>query len=337
MSRARVTIVDLARELGLSKTTVSDALQGRGQVAATTRERVREAADRLGYVQNRAARSLRTRTLGAIGLYVPPRVRSFAFYMEFAMGAVRGAAALDADLVLFARDQEHAPRPFAVDGAIVVDPLPDDPILRLMAEQRLPVVAAGRPLGDPLPQVDAVIEAPHARLLRAVLDDLRAAGRRRPALLAWDRDFASSWSSDVQATYRAWCAEHDVDVRLQTLPVSSHPHELRAAVEALVTPEVDALLCAPQSLAGRSRATLLRLGRDIGADLDLVSLVGDPTTEIGEPAITCVDVDPTAFGHEAALLLGEVLAGRTGEAPVHREHAGRVRRSARLRAVLGDD
>ncbi|MGX6448089.1 LacI family DNA-binding transcriptional regulator, partial [Patulibacter sp. S7RM1-6] len=332
MSRPRVTIVDLARELGLSKTTVSDALQGRGQVAAATRERVREAAERLGYVQNRAARSLRTRRVGAVGLYVPPIVREFAFYMEFAMGTVRGAAELDADLVLFARDLDPATgRPFAVDGAIVVDPLADDPILRRLGEQRVPVVTAGRPLGDPLPRADAVIEAPHATLLRSVLDDLRVAGRRRPALLAWDRGFSSSWAEDVQDAYRGWCAEHGVPPRRHAIPVSARPHELRTALETLVTRDVDALLCAPQGLAGRSRPLLAALGRDVTRDLDLVSLVGDRTTELGDPAITCVDVDPTGFGHEAALLLGEVLSGT---APAHRPHPGRVRRSEPLRARL---
>ena len=44
-----MTITALAKELGLAKSTVSDALRGTGQVASSTRERVRQEAERLGY------------------------------------------------------------------------------------------------------------------------------------------------------------------------------------------------------------------------------------------------------------------------------------------------
>jgi DNA-binding LacI/PurR family transcriptional regulator len=336
MSRSRVTIVDLARELGISKTTVSDALQGRGQVADATRERVRAAADRLGYVQNRAARNLRTSRLGAVGLHVPPVVREFSFYMEFAFGAVQGAAALDADLVLFARDPDHAAagRPFGVDGAIVVDPLPDDPIVRRLKQQGVPVVTVGRCLGDDPPVVDATIEATHSARAREVLDDLWAAGRRRPAFLGSDALFFSSWAFDVRAAYLDWCADRGVQPRLDDVAVTAGPDEVRRTVEELVdAPGVDALVCAPQGFAGRARGILAATGRDVTAGFDLVSLVGDPATELGDPAITVVDPTPFAFGEQAAALLGEVLAGGT-DGPVARFHEARIRRSDALAAAL---
>lgn len=337
MPRGRVTIVDLARELGLSKTTVSDALQGRGQVAPATRERVRAAAEQRGYVHNRAARSLRTSSVGAVGLHVPPIVRQFAFYMEFAFGAVRGAAALDTDLVLFARDPEHAAdRPFAVDGAIVVDPLPDDPIVRRLKQQGVAVVTAGRCLGDDPPAVDATIEATHSACVREILDDLWAAGRRRPAFLGSDPQFFSSWAFDVRAAYLAWCADRRVEPRVDDIAVTAGPDEARRTVEGLVdAPAVDALVCAPQGFAGRARGFLAATGRDVADDFDLVSLVGDPATELNDPTITTIDLAPFAFGEEAAALLGEVLAGAAVDGPIARMHPASVRRSRRLRAVLG--
>ena len=54
----RVSIRDVAREAGVSVTTVSHALNGKGRLNAETRKRVREVADRLGYRPNPAARSL---------------------------------------------------------------------------------------------------------------------------------------------------------------------------------------------------------------------------------------------------------------------------------------
>ena len=140
-----VTIVDLARELGMSKTTVSDALSGRGRVSEETRDRVLAAAARLGYRVNRAARSMRTQRTGAIGIYVPPRVRSIPFYMDFTFGVADQAAEMDLDLLLLSREQDgRRPRAYAVDGVVAVDPLPDDPTISVILDACVPVVTAGR-------------------------------------------------------------------------------------------------------------------------------------------------------------------------------------------------
>jgi DNA-binding LacI/PurR family transcriptional regulator len=82
-----VTIYQVAREAGVSPSTVSNFLNGRpGRMLPQTRERVREAIDRLGYRPNRAARQLRTGRIHVIGLVVPsvanPFWGSFARYLE---------------------------------------------------------------------------------------------------------------------------------------------------------------------------------------------------------------------------------------------------------------
>lgn len=55
----RVTISDVARQAGVSVTTVSHALNGRGQVDPATRQKVEEVARELGYTPNRHAQKLR--------------------------------------------------------------------------------------------------------------------------------------------------------------------------------------------------------------------------------------------------------------------------------------
>ena len=65
------TIIDLAAHAGVSKTTVSRALNGSPRVAAATRARVQEAIAQLGFQVNLAARSLRTSKTGLVGFLVP--------------------------------------------------------------------------------------------------------------------------------------------------------------------------------------------------------------------------------------------------------------------------
>ncbi|CAG0982178.1 partial Catabolite control protein A, partial [Anaerolineae bacterium] len=66
-----VTILDVAREAGVSYSTVSRVLSGYNYVRDSTRERVLEAVERLGYVVNQQARSLAGGKSGVIGLLVP--------------------------------------------------------------------------------------------------------------------------------------------------------------------------------------------------------------------------------------------------------------------------
>jgi transcriptional regulator, LacI family len=100
----RVTIKDVAREAGVSPTTVSHALNHRGQVDSRTRERVEQAARTLGYRPNRNAQRLRTGEahmivlLSSMPFAVSGGPSRLGFMMEIA--AVAAAAALDRGLAL---------------------------------------------------------------------------------------------------------------------------------------------------------------------------------------------------------------------------------------------
>jgi LacI family transcriptional regulator len=83
---------DVAREAGLSLTTVSVALSGapNSGIPASTRERVREAADRLGYVPNFTAQSLRTKRSHTLG-FITDRIATSPFAGEMIAGAQAAA------------------------------------------------------------------------------------------------------------------------------------------------------------------------------------------------------------------------------------------------------
>jgi DNA-binding LacI/PurR family transcriptional regulator len=75
----RVTSVDVARRAGVSQSTVSLVLsgKGRGRISARTEEAVRRAAEELGYQANVAARALRTGSARTVGLVVPDVTNPF--------------------------------------------------------------------------------------------------------------------------------------------------------------------------------------------------------------------------------------------------------------------
>src|SRR5210317_1627181 len=97
----------LATALGLSKTTVSRALAGYGDVSAKTRARVEEAAERYGYRPNPLAQRLRSGRAEAIGLVIPTDRGAFSdpFFLDLLTSLSGALAAHDLELLVSAADQ----------------------------------------------------------------------------------------------------------------------------------------------------------------------------------------------------------------------------------------
>lgn len=109
-SARRATLSDVAQAAGVSATTASYILNGRAQqmrIAGDTEERVRAAAESIGYRPDRNARSLRTSSTAAIGV-ITDYVASGMFSSRMLAGA--NAAALAADHVLVIGETDGDPR-----------------------------------------------------------------------------------------------------------------------------------------------------------------------------------------------------------------------------------
>lgn len=169
-----VTILTVAREAGVSKTTASDALRGSGRVSERTRETVVAVAERLGYVPNGSARHLRKASTGTIGLHVPEVLTRSSYYMSFVFGVVEQAARHDYDVTLITSGQRRA-RPPRVDGLVLGDPLGGDPVVESLMATGLPAVSCERFPGAR--QADGVVWSEHAVMLARLLGHLALGGR----------------------------------------------------------------------------------------------------------------------------------------------------------------
>lgn len=147
------TLKDIGEELGLSPATVSRALNGFPEVNMKTRDRVREAANRLGYRPNRVAQRLVTGRSGMVGMIIKIRADMSAdqTFFEMLTGLTAALGAHDVDLVL-AVDQDDDPvLPYRklmerdiLDGFILNAPVPDDPRVAFLTEQSVPFVMHGQ-------------------------------------------------------------------------------------------------------------------------------------------------------------------------------------------------
>ncbi|KVN23074.1 hypothetical protein WJ63_21120 [Burkholderia pyrrocinia] len=315
------TILDLARALGLSKTTVSDALVGSGRVSEETRKRVTDAAQSMGYVSNKAARSLRRRSMGALGLYIPAYARVLSFYMHFAFGAVAGAAAAGSDLTLHASEAKQ----FHVDGAVVIDAMDDDPVVQRMLDASLPIVFAGRSSRSLSPDLPiAIIEIDYREIVGFVLDELRAGKAKRPGFIGMSLIHGPGWALDAHREFEAWCARQGIAPHTATLATDHDDNDLYQAIAQLVQENhVDSLVVSLQGVAARALPMLQQMGQRVAnrdePGFHLASLAGDPVGELGSAQILAMDLEPRRFGLAAVELLNEIIA--TPQAGiVHRFH-----------------
>jgi LacI family transcriptional regulator len=186
-----VTIKDVARDAGVSPSTVCRALSSPELVKVETRERVRRAASALGYSPNRAARGLITGKTGNLGLIVPDLANPFF------PGVVKGiqARARELDYAVFVADTDEVPvaeaelvRALAkqVDGIVLCSPRMSEAALRPLAEQTPTVLLNRRVSRIPSVTFDNLDG------MRQAVAHLTALGHRRVAYVGGPR---SSWSN----------------------------------------------------------------------------------------------------------------------------------------------
>lgn len=342
MPRARpVTLLDVARAAGVSRTTASAALGGSGRLSQETRAHVEAVARRLGYRANPAARHLRRGRLGAIGLHLPSQTTGLAYYMAFAFGVVEQAQREGLSVTLLAPD---AVAPAQVDGFVVVDPLRGDPLVRALLSSGAPVVSGEQVApGEPAPA--AVVQTDHAGGLRTLLDHLAARGAARPALLAPDE--TSAWAAALRTTYEAWCAERRVAPSVRDVPFSATANDVRAVSAELLggraaggggaagggatggdAPRPDAIVCAPDGSALGAIAAAREVGLTVGQDLLVAACVDSAAMALATPPVTALDLHPRAFGRRCAATLLALLADETPAPETLRQPADLVVRGS---------
>ncbi|EGI27843.1 maltose regulon regulatory protein MalI [Escherichia coli TA206] len=147
----KITIHDVALAAGVSVSTVSLVLSGKGRISTATGERVNAAIEELGFVRNRQASALRGGQSGVIGLIV--RDLSAPFYAELTAGLTEALEAQGRMVFLLhgGKDGEQLAQRFSlllnqgVDGVVIAGAAGSSDDLRRIAEEKaIPVIFASR-------------------------------------------------------------------------------------------------------------------------------------------------------------------------------------------------
>jgi len=317
MARGRVVgIKDVAREAGVSITTVSHALSGKGRLPEETRVRVQQVAAALGYTPNAAARSLAGGKTGLLATYVslpgdaPLAFTEIDYYVELIDAAVAAAVERGYALVVApttAGEETWARLP--LDGVIVIDPAEGDPSLAAVRERGVSLVLIGRDLhGEP---GDVVVENDRAAGTRSVLGHLVERGARRVGIAS----FATyeSFTEDALAAYLAWCAERGQEpfVAMTEAASAADQEGLREASEAVLrAPDrPDAVFCLYERLGIELLRAADAHGVGVPDDLMVAAISEAGLAENAHPPLTTLEIKPAELGATAAGLLMDLVEG----------------------------
>jgi DNA-binding LacI/PurR family transcriptional regulator len=315
-----VTLQDIADRLGVSRSTASFAITGRGRVSEDMRRRVREVAAELGYRPNNVARNLRGARTGMIALRLPPDSTSMSYYMEATFGVVEEADR--AGMIVFMLPSEQRPEgidQLPADAIIVLDPALDDSVVRDLLSGRVPVIT-GEPVPEGLPAARGEVTSDHAPAVRELMDHLRDRGMLHPAMVL--PDLQSHWAFTVRDAFVDWCSDHGIEPRVVTLPHPAAPEVIHAAVSDLVHEQdhpVDAILSVSDGTVLSVVTSAQQLGRRVGEDLLVAAFVDSEVLALAQPSITAIDLHPREFGRRCVrAALAAIAASATGDdRPVH--------------------
>lgn len=310
----RPTIVDIASVVGVSRQTVSRAMNDMPGINPGTRRRVLEAAQNLGYRPSRFGRGLVKRGQQTIGLMVDNLTNPY--YPELAAAVVAHAARLNWSVLLLdtsgVEDQRAlltalAPQADVLIGYVYLDRRELDRIL-----PGVPVVGV---------DVDSRVEGPgwggvEFNLepgVREAIDHLQARGVRRPLML--DDSSPGNPTARARMIIRQWA---DRGIEMPVVVTGGHDAnsaEKAAADHLELIRGADAIMSFNDYAAIGAMKTLRRAGIRVPESMRVVGLDGTAAGGYTAPALTTLGVDIQAAAEAAVSIARSLLEPATSPGP----------------------
>ncbi len=308
------TIIDVAREAGVSPRTVSRVVNGNDYVRQETLERVREVIDRLGYHPNRAARSLVYDRSMIIGLAIPEV--SNPYFSEVIAGVEHIAQECGHNVLLFnshglpEREREifRILEEHRVDGLIFNTPnMPDDELKALLARQKAAVVIGHDPIGDLAGTVNIeIVEA-----MKTAVAHMLELGRRK---LAYVKPPNNS-SYPIRQRYRGYLAALDA-YQLEYRPehIIECQGDWQSTCEATrdllsAHPDIDGIICFHDLMAFGAIEACDALGLRVPEQIAVIGFDDITFASMGRLSLTTFKIPRFEVGVQAARMLFDRMEG----------------------------
>lgn len=318
-----MTIAEVARRAGVSRSTVSYVLSGNRPVSAETRARVQRIIDELDYRPNATARALAHGRTRSLGLVFPPAGSGHYtdMQLDFLGSVAEAAAARDHDVLLSASgDGDRALRRLIeerrVDGVILMEIRLHDERVQLLLAAGFPFVTIGR-IAEP--DRTRWVDLDHAALAAACVRHLAALGHREVAFVNRPERFVRAGYESAHRGLDGFAAAVDA---LGLTGTAYHCEDDAAGGEEAIgrilaeRPRTTALVTVNEAALGGLYRGLAEAGRRIPDDFSLTGICANRWADAVTPRLTAADVPAHREGRLAVELLLELLEDPTA-APRH--------------------
>ncbi len=310
----QLTLEEIARLAGVSRTTASRVLNEQPHVRPELRERVLRVIAETGFHPNPVARSLALQESRMIGLVVPRSVHSFfsdPYFPRLTQGIAEACNQYDYTLSLFlvqtpADEAKVLPKVISrgfLDGVVVQVGQMEDHLIAMLAESGLPMVVAGRPnMGDKV----SFIDVDNVKGAYSAVMHLLELGRRRIATITGGLDTAVGMDRKrgYEEAHKALGLAIDPALIVEGDFTESSAY---LAMQCLLPHHPDAVFAASDIMAVGAIRAIQHSGLRVPCDISVVGYDDLPPALMITPELTTVHQPVRRFGFQAVTLLLDIL------------------------------
>ncbi len=315
----RVTMADVAREAGVSLMTVSRVVNNKGEVSESTKQRILEVIERLGYRPSGIARSLATSRTGTIGLIVPDI--SNPFFADLAKGVEKVAYSEGYNVFLCSTEEDprrelkvlESLAEYRVDGVLLCSSRLDEKHLVDALGFFYSAVLVNRALESEALSVGTVmVDDVHGGMIAT--HHLLDGGRQRVAFLAGP-ETSHSGRNRFKGYKRALQDAGMPYVPDLVVHCDSNVNGGYQATKDLLSfhPEVDAIFCYNDLVAVGALRACEETGVKVPDDVSIVGFDDIMLAGLVTPSLTTCRVQREEVGERSAEMLLEQMGGCSGK------------------------
>jgi len=308
------TIDDIAKELNMSKTTVSRAISGKGRISNATRERVMNYIKEINYTPSAVARSLATSKTYNIGLVFPSdsSIDEIPYFQDVMMGVCESALSYDYDTLVILADNnnirllERSVLHKKVDGIIVTRCVKDSRVINYLKGINIPYVVLGNPMDDQILYVDN----DNQNAAQNMMESLANQQIKKFALIGGNEDlFVTKSRMDG---YIKGLTNREIEVDEDLIFLNLHQGDrLANAIDTAISKDVECIVCMDDVLCNSTLIYLQNKGINVPSDVKLVSFYDSHFLSNHKPSITSLKFDSKYLGMLGANLLMRKINGES--------------------------
>jgi LacI family transcriptional regulator len=319
VTKKRITSQDVADLAEVSRTTVSLVLNNvEGvSISPSTREKVRQAAQELGYIPNIAAQALASRRAKAIGLVMtrsPHHIASDTFLPKILSGLMEVVKQHKLRLLIESIDAEHQDQVYLelarakhIDGMILLTPRINDKGYKELEKENIPVVLLGNLNDSALYSVDVDNRLAGKQATQYLIE----LGHSKIACIANASPSDSSAPNRVlgykDALLSAGITPDEGLIRYADFDPQSGFDCMKSLLNS--GKDFSAAFVASDNVAMGSKAAVRENGLRIPGDISIVGFDDIPWAEYSDPPLTTIKTPARELAYESCLLLLDLMKG----------------------------